>query len=586
MGETGWITIMCGIVGSNCFDINPKILTHRGPDNIGKIKHENIQLGHTRLSIIDLDTEANQPMEFDEIIIVFNGEIYNYKELIKEYNLRVVTKSDTEVLIRLYQKFDVSFLNLLNGMFSFCIYDKRKKRFFCARDRFGKKPFYYYYKDGKFIFGSEIKVILSSLDRTPSMNMQSLYEYLSFMSPLPPNTFYQDIKKLPAGYHLTLDDTLTTKKYYDIDKIETKYFDKVKVLSDIEELLISSLQYRLVSDVKVASLLSGGVDSSFISALYTKIAGKIDTFSIGYDEYLSYNELDYAKIVAKHINSNHNEIIISKRDFLENIDKVLDATDEPFGDSATIPTYILSKYINENGIKVALSGEGADENFLGYDNYFKILKYYEQETKQKPFNLTKEWEYNHRRLNNLPIYHSAGETFTEKQKKLLLRNYNEKFLIKELLTDYDHVKWLGYIDFKIWIAEVLMTKIDRASMANSLEIRAPFLDFRLTEYMFSIDNDLKKGDTNKSLLKQIALKYLPKEIVHRRKKGFSSPYIEWLYDEYDKEILDIILRVNKEINIFNEEFVRFLFSEAKERRFKQHLWQLFLFAKWYKKVYL
>ena len=577
---------MCGIVGSNYFDIDPKILTHRGPDNISKVEFEDIKLGHTRLSIIDLDTKANQPMEFDGVIIVFNGEIYNYKELIKEHNLKMITKSDTEVLIRLYHIYEFDFLNFLNGMFSFCIYDKKKRRFFCARDRFGKKPFYYYYKDGKFIFGSEIKAILSSLDKTPNINLEGFYEYLSFMSPIGQNTFYKNIKKLKAGYYVVLDDNLKIKKYYDIDKIETKYFNKSRVLSDIEKTLVSSLKYRLVSDVKVASLLSGGIDSSFISALYAKMVGKIDTFSIGYDEYLHYSELDYAKVVAKHIDSNHHEIVISKIDFLETIDKVLEATDEPFGDSATIPTYILSKYIHKSGIKVALSGEGADENFLGYDNYFKIFRHYKQKAQKKPFSLTKEWEYNHRRLENKPIYQTLGETFTEKQKTLLLKSYNEKFLIKEFLTNYSPIKWVSYIDFKIWIAEVLMTKIDRASMANSLEIRAPFLDFRLVEYMLQVNDELKKGGTNKSLLKGIANRYLPKEIINRQKKGFSSPFIEWLYDEYDGEILDIILRVNKEINIFNKEFVKFLFNEAKNKRFKQHIWQLFLFAKWYEKVYL
>ena len=577
---------MCGIVGSNYFDIDPKILIHRGPDNVSKVEFEDIKLGHTRLSIIDLNEEANQPMEFDEVIVVFNGEIYNYKELIKEHSLKVATKSDTEVLIRLYQIYGFNFLNLLNGMFSFCIYNKKKRRFFCARDRFGKKPFYYYYKDGRFIFGSEIKAILSSLNKTPNINYEAFYQYLSFMSPIEQNTFFQEIKKLQAGHYLILDNDLKIKKYYDIDEIKTKYHNKKSILLDIEKILISSLKYRLVSDVKVASLLSGGVDSSFISALYAEFVGKIDTFSIGYNEYLNYSELDYAKIVAKHIDSNHNEIIISKRDFLETIDKVLESTDEPFGDSAIIPTYLLSKYIHKNGIKVAISGEGADENFLGYDNYFKIFKYYKQEIEQKPFNLTKEWEYGYRRLKNRPIYQTLGETFTEKQKKLLLKNYDERLLIKAFLNDYSPVKWVSYIDFKIWIAEVLMTKIDRASMANSLEIRAPFLDFRIVEYMLQVDDELKKGDTNKSLLKEIAIKYLPKEIVFRKKKGFSSPFIEWLYDEYDKKILDAILKVNKEIDTFNEEFVKFLFNEAKEKRFKQHIWHLFLFARWYEKVYL
>jgi len=581
---------MCGIVGTNFlskdFEKSVDLIRHRGPDNQSQLIYKNNQFGHTRLSIIDLENEANQPMEFDDIVIVFNGEIYNYKELIQKHSLKTVTKSDTEVLIRLYQKYGIDFLNYLNGMFSFCIYDKRKNRFFCARDRFGKKPFFYYYKNGKFIFASEIKVILNLIQQTPLINWNAFYEYLSFITPLFPNTFYEDIEKLPAGYYLILDNNLKIEKYYDIDNLESSYFEEKKVLTNIEELLIDSVKKRLVGDVKVASLLSGGVDSSLISALYSQMAGKIDTFSIGYDEYLHYSELDYAKIVAKHINSNHNEIVISKKDFIENIENIINAVDEPFGDSAIIPTSILSKSIHQSGIKVALSGEGSDENFLGYDNYFKIFEYYKKKAVNEPFNLSKEWEYNYRKLNNLPIFQGSGEVFTENQKKLLLKNYKEKFLIKNYIIDYPPVKWAGYIDFKIWIAEVLMTKIDRASMMHSVEIRAPFLDYRLVEYMLKVDDKIKKGNTNKSLLKKISVKYLPKEIVFRRKKGFSSPFIEWLYDEYGIEILDIILKVNKELNIFNEDFVKFLFYEAKEKRFKQHLWQLYIFAKWFRKVYL
>ena len=580
---------MCGIVGCNFrTDLREslKILFHRGPDNQSYKNWNNYSFGHTRLSIIDLDNEANQPMEFDDLILVFNGEIYNYKELIKKHNLKVKTKSDSEVIIRMYQKFGKKCLNYFNGMFAFSIFDKKKEEFFCARDRFGKKPFFYYFKDGKFIFASEIKAILQLLNRVPKMDYNAFYEYLSFMTPINGNTFYEDIKKLPAGYSLIFKDSLKIEKYYDIDKFKTIHHNKKEILKDIEELLISSLRYRLVADVKIASLLSGGVDSSLISALYSKLVGKIDTFSIGYDEHLHYSELDYAKIVANHINSNHNEIVISRKDFIENIENIIEAVDEPFADSAIIPTYILSKEIHNSGIKVALSGEGADENFLGYDNYFKMFQYYENGTKKEPFNLTKEWEYSYRKLNNLPIYQTSGETFTEKQKELLLKDYKEKLLIKNYLTNYSPTKWVSYIDFKIWISEVLMTKIDRASMANSLEIRAPFLDYRLVEYIFKIDDNLKRGDTNKSLLKEIAIKYLPKEIVYRRKKGFSSPFIEWLYDEYGDKILELILEVNEELNIFNREFVKFLYNEAKEKRFKQHIWQLYIFSRWFKKVYL
>lgn len=581
---------MCGIIGTNFqtknFSKAVDLLKHRGPDNQDFIEYKGNQFGHTRLSIIDLNEEANQPMVFDDLIITFNGEIYNYQELIKNENLQCVTKSDTEVLIRLYQKYEKDFLDKLNGMFSFCIYDKRKESFFCARDRFGKKPFYYYYKNDTFIYSSEIKSILKLLDSQPEMNVTSLHEYLSFMTPIKDNTFYKNIQKLPAGNFIWFDSKkFEMIQYYDIDNISTTQEDENTILQNIEALLIESVKNRLVSDVEVATLLSGGIDSSLISALYSKYStNTINTFCIGYDEYEQYSELPYARIVSEHINSNHHELIIGKNDFLETIDKVLEHTDEPFADSAAIPTYLLSEFIKKNGIKVSLSGEGSDESFLGYDNYFKMLDYYDQKGELIPFNLTKEWEYNKRAYIGEPIYQTCGEAFTERQKEKLLLDYQSSNYINAY-SAYSNspTQWLTYIDFKIWIAEVLMTKIDRMSMAHSLELRAPFLDHKLVEYMLSVDANIKQGSTNKYLLKQIAEKYLPIEIVHRRKKGFSFPFLEWLHEEYKEEILNTILKVNKKTRLFNEDFVKFIYNESKENRFKQHLWNLYIFARWFNK---
>lgn len=348
---------MCGIIGSNFltpnFDETINLLYHRGPDDQGSFTYKNNQFGHTRLSIIDLNEEANQPMVFDDIIITFNGEIYNYKELIEEEKLNCKTKSDTEVLVRLYQKYGTDFLNKLNGMFSFCIFDIKKEQFFCARDRFGKKPFYFYYKDNKFIYASEIKSIISLLSFTPTLNKKALEEYLTFWAPIGANTFYKDILKLEAGYSIVFDGKkLLKNKYYDIDKIDLIHDSEENVLNNIEKLLIKSMEKRLVSDVGVASLLSGGVDSSLVSSLYSKISlSKIDTYCIGYDEHVHYSELPYARKVAKYINSNHNEVLIGKNDFLEVIDNMLIYMDEPIGDSASIPTYILSEQISTDGFK-------------------------------------------------------------------------------------------------------------------------------------------------------------------------------------------------------------------------------------------
>ncbi len=584
---------MCGIIGTNykidSFYKAIELLNHRGPDYLGFYEYKNSQFGHTRLSIIDLDKEANQPMIFDDLVITFNGEIYNYQELIKEESLICNTKSDTEVLIRLYQKYERNFLNKLNGMFSFCIYDQKKDSFFCARDRFGKKPFYYYFKNNKFIYSSEIKSILKLLEKVPEMNDDAFYEYLTFMTPINDNTFYKDIKKLNAGDYIFFDEKdFKLQKYYDIDNIKTTEYNEKEVLENIEDLLVNSVKRRLVSDVEIATLLSGGVDSSLISALYSKYSTKkINTFCIGYNEHTHYSELPFARIVAKHINSNHHELIIGRKEFIETIDSMLEHTDEPFGDSAAIPTYLLSEFINKQGIKVALSGEGSDENFLGYDNYFKILEYYKTNTRPLKFNLTKEWEYNKRAYYNQFIYQSCGETFTEKQKEFLFLDYKKKNYLEKYKTNrYSPEKWLTYIDFKIWIAEVLMTKIDKMSMAHSLELRAPFLDSNLVEYMLKVDENLKRGNTNKYLLKQVAEKYLPLEIVHRQKKGFSSPFIEWTLEEYKEETLNIILEVNSHLNIFNKGFIVFLYNEVKEKRYKQHFWNIFIFSKWFKKAYL
>ena len=279
---------MCGIVGTNFnFEVDflsvTNLMKNRGPDNTSIKQIKNIFLGHTRLSIIDLDDEANQPMIFDDIVIVFNGEIYNYDELKISEKLECKTGSDTEVLIRLYQKYDVEFLHLLNGAFSFCIYDMKKDRFFCARDRYGKKPFYYYVKENKFIFSSMIKPIIKLLGFTPKLNKVALSQYLQYFVPLSPNTFYTDINKLDAGSYLLYENgKLQSKKYYKI-KTYKKITDEETALKNIEELLFNSVEQRLKSDVEVGTLLSGGIDSSLISTIYSQISThQINTFSVGY----------------------------------------------------------------------------------------------------------------------------------------------------------------------------------------------------------------------------------------------------------------------------------------------------------------
>lgn len=592
---------MCGILGCNFkseeFLPALELLNQRGPDFKDSKEVDNFSFGHTRLSIIDLDSEANQPMVFDDILVVFNGEIYNYKELIKSENLECKTKSDTEVLIRLYQKYQEGFLNRLNGMFSFCIYDMKKNKIFCARDRYGKKPFFYYFKDDKFIFSSRLKPIIKLLGFTPKLNKVALSQYLQYFVPLGENTFYSDIKKLESSTYLLLENnTLNKKRYYKINTYKAIHTEK-EALEEIEKTIFGAVERRLVSDVEVGSLLSGGIDSSLISALYTKISGKkINTFSVGYSDYKNYSELPYAKITADFIGSNHHPLEICKKDFIDSFEEVLEALEEPHGDAAAFPLFHLTKKIHSFGIKTLLSGEGSDELFLGYDNYAKFLKYYEfsnsLDKKQNEFldsiiialqNQTKESDYLRRVIKKENIYNSFGEIFTDIQKKRLFRK-NPTY--KSENPKKDPVDWMSYIDLKVWLGESLLSKVDKISMANSIEVRTPFLDVNLVNLLFKIDSNIKVGDTNKYLLKKIASKYIPSEIINRTKKGFNSPYNEWIFSEFKDSILETILEVNKHSQLFHDSYLKEIYELAKSKKFKQHLWVIYIFSIWYKKEYL
>lgn len=592
---------MCGIIGANFliddFESITKIMSNRGPDNLNIKQIDNNIFGHTRLNIIDLQMQANQPMIFDDLLIVFNGEIYNYKKLINEENLICTTKSDTEVIIRLYQKYDIDFLNKLNGAFSFCIYDKNKNRFFCARDRYGKKPFYYYHKSGQFIFSSMIKPIIKSIGYTPQLNKIALSQYLQFFTPITPNTFYSDIYKLDkANYLLYENNTLSTKKYYKIKTYKSIHTEQ-EALKKIENNLLHSIELRLISDVEVGALLSGGIDSSLISSIYSKLSNNpIKTFSVGYSEYNKYSELPYANLVSKHINSEHTAIELTQKEYIDSLEDVLDSLEEPHADHAAIPLYHLTKKINKQGIKTVLSGEGSDELFLGYDNYKKFYAYYQFKStlsnEQKNFlkqnlsttkSITKEITYLKRILNDQPLYNSFGEIFDANQKKLLFKKVPSFSYSKE---KKDPIDWMSYIDMKIWLGESLLSKVDKISMANSVETRNPFLDFNLVDTVFCINSSIKLGNTNKYLLKKIAKKYIPNEIINRQKKGFNSPYNEWLHSTFKDNILHTILQANKHHNLLNEQYIKKLYELSQKNKFKQHTYALWIFSKWYIRNYL
>ncbi len=612
---------MCGIFGiKGNYDEklalkSLNLLNHRGPDNLGYYKDGNTFLGHTRLSILDLSSKGNQPMSDREgsIWIIFNGEIYNFKEirsdLERHYQFR--SNTDTEVLIYAYKHYGLDFFKKINGMFAFAIWDREKNIFLLARDRFGKKPLYYTFQNGNFIFSSEIKAILPLLDRRPQINKTAFLQYLSFLSSLPPNTMFEGINKLQAGHYLIFDGKrIKIEEYYDIlDNVQPyKIKNPNEALEEIESILIDSVRHRLVADVEVGSFLSGGIDSSLVSAIYSlQKRSPIHTFSIGYNEYKQYDELAYADSAVSHIRSIHHDKSASKEDFIDVIDDVVYHLDEPVNDPACIPTYLLSQLVMKNNIKVILTGEGSDEDFLGYDFYFEILKYYSLQSRFSEkefllsyfldnFNLSKRWEYFKRSLGGFPIYRTIGENFTDRQKKLLLAEDAFKDLRDDMSCEFieghwrkfkdsglkEPSYWLSYIDFKIWIPEVLMMKVDKMTMANSIESRAPFLDHRLVELALSIDCKLREGGQTKALLKPVAERFIPNEIVRRQKKGFSSPYLEWYYEHYGDKILKEWFDMNKELGWFSDEFLEFLYNEGSRGMFKQHVWSLIVFSKWFR----
>lgn len=616
---------MCGIMGilsekrvdMEKFHHTLKAMQHRGPDDSGIYSDNFIVLGHNRLSIIDLSKHGKQPMSDCDgnIWITFNGEIYNYLELrkdIEKLGYRFKSNTDTEVIIYLYKHYGLEFVNKLRGMFAIGIWDKLNERLILCRDRFGKKPLYYsFYKDS-FIFASEIKAIKFFINEMLDINKEALLQYLSFLAPLPPNTMFENIHKIQAGHMLIFHSgNITISEYYDpIKNLPPLLNDTDEVLESIEEYLKRSVYYRLVSDVEVGSYLSGGVDSSMISALYSNLATRpINTFSVGYTEHKQYDELYFAKRVAEHIHANYHETIMSKDDFINNIDSVVYHLDEPINDPACVPTYILSKLVREHDIKVCLSGEGGDEIFFGYDRYYDFLKYYDLQksldVSQKAFilsyllsnfSISKEWEYFNRTVNDDPIFRTIGENFTDNQKRLMLNSDVFKDVtvdssltyINEYKKAFDDSKlqhpscWFSYIDLKIWIPEVIMMKLDKMSMANSVELRTPFLDHELVELLLSISPEIRIGMENKNLLKKIAIRYLPQEIVHRRKKGFSSPFMEWISEYYGTEVLKELKCFNKETGFFNDEFLEFLLKDGKDKGFKNAVWGLFILSRWYK----
>ena len=601
-------------------------IIHRGPDDNGIYHDNNVAMGMRRLSIIDL-SQGNQPMYNDkkDIIIVFNGEIYNYimlKAELEADGVQFNTHSDTEVILRLYEKYgSTNMLNKLNGMFVFSIHDKKKNQIFIARDRFGEKPLYYHHSDDKFIWASELKSIISVFPELKKMSYDAITLFFSLTYVPAPYSIYQDIFKLLPGHFLTIN-TLTLQKqihqYWDIDPNTntdpTITYTAAK--KKIHDLLFESVQQRMIADVPIGVFLSGGVDSTIIAAIMSTISSKkVKTFSVGYEN-KRYDESARARLVSNHIGSEHHQYMLNYNDIFTMIDHIILNYDEPYADSSCLPTwFIASKTVQQ--VKVALTGDGGDEVFGGYNKY--MLPHYKKTLNKYVPGFVKPILTNKVITDNILNRGDSKSIFAKVKKVANLLNedtipghinllalgfkpdeLNRLFLATgnnytSLLTSHfskikpgsDELKQLRYIDKNISLEGDMLVKVDRASMLCSLECRSPFLDHRLMEFMYKLpDNYLIHKNNKKRILKDTFCDMLPDNFFNSPKSGFEIPVGEWFRGPLKE---DLLLTLNsaslQQSGLFNIDYVQKLTAEhiAGKADHARQLWTLYCFQKWFKK---
>ncbi len=594
---------MCGICGyisfKNEFNIEElehsvSTLSKRGPDNQNMWTENNVGLGHARLSIIDLSEKANQPMisASGRFVITLNGEIYNFKQIAEKYNIKTRTNSDTEIVLEAYEIAGKSILNQLNGMFAFVIYDKHTKELFIARDRMGIKPLHYFFDGKAFAFASEIKALLK-IDYIKSnikLNKSSVTQFLNLGYIPEPNTFFENIKKFPSGnYGIFNKNSLTIKKYWGIEEniSETTFNDFADSKSKLRELLTQSVKRRMISDVPLGTFLSGGIDSSLITALAQELSIKpVKTFTIGFKEN-KFNEAIYAKKVADYLKTDHHEFIVSENDVLELINDFFHTYDEPFTDSSGFPTMLVSKLARKY-VTVVLSGDGGDELFHGYGayNWAKRLNNPVIKGLRKPIaSILSQHSNRSKRAAELFRYQNKSQikshifsqeqylfSFSELDKLLVnepISNINEEIHAQRALTK---VEEQAIFDLKYYLKDDLLTKIDRASMYYSLEARVPMLDHEVVEFAINLHPSLKiKNREQKYLLKQLLYDYVPKQYFDRPKWGFAIPLNKWLKTDLSYLLTEFL---SKDIV---EKYNLVKFSEIEKLKNKFHMGHNYLY---------
>lgn len=596
---------MCGINGFNFIDkkalkkMNDSLI-HRGPDAEGKFYDINkkVSLGHRRLSIIDLSKSGNQPMAYNhkkkKAVIVFNGEIYNFKEIKKELSdkgYEFKSNSDTEVILASYLEWGENCVKKFNGMWAFCIYDMHKKILFLSRDRTGKKPLYYFYDGKKFIFSSEIKGLLKhKINKEINRDAIDLYFSLGFIPS--PFSIYNNIYKIEARQNLVFDIkscNLKKEYYYEWPKYSPdNNADKLK--EEIENIITDSTKKRMIADVPLGAFLSGGLDSSTVVNFAKHFNEDINTYSVGFEG--KYDETPNIKILVDKFKTKHHHKYFTENDFNKILKNIFYYYDEPFSDPSMFPTIFLSKFSREK-LTVSLSGDGGDENFGGYPRYktanrLEILRKIPESLRKiaikiMPVNKIRE---------GLKLSLFSKEKFYSEARS----NFYKPEITKEILESNmrkalefsggNLIEAVRRMDIEFYtLPDNFLTKVDRASMANSLEVRCPFLDYRLLEYSMKIPSEYKTnlyGD--KRLFKKIIKKFLPRKIIRGKKKGFTPPISSWMEkEEYRRELNKMLIELH-ERKILSENWVKFYKKQILEKNSlveNNYKLRLFLFYKWH-----
>ncbi len=631
---------MCGLTGLYAFNeagrfnlINLQqtidMVAHRGPDAQGSFFDERVGLGHRRLAVIDTSERANQPIYDREkrYVLIYNGEIYNYRELRKmlerKYNNRFQTQSDTEVLLYAYIHLKEKCLEIVNGFFAFAIYDTKEQELFIARDRFGIKPLYYYRDEDKFLFASEMRSIIGfGIEKSISYNSLILYLQLNYIPA--PYAILKNVYKLMPGHYIRIKGgNVELKNYYKLpDSGITSYESKPDARKEIKQLLEDSVQKRLVSDVPLGVFLSGGVDSSLITAIASRFKEDLNTFSIGYTSDAYFDETKYARMVSDHFGTNHHVFKLSRNDLYEHVGDILEHLDEPFADSSAIPVYILSKYTKKY-VTVALSGDGADEVFSGYNKHLAFLRSRHNSLKNILIkNLRLVWSLLPQSRNNklfdtfrqLNRYSNGlnkngsdrywlWATFmniTNAQK--LISSDNFRYIDLDKLYFYQREITSGIpdqfsmndilsADMQLVLPNDMLYKVDLMSMASGLEVRVPFLDHRLVEKALRLpESYLINNQKQKILLRELLSEYIPGKLAQRPKHGFEVPLLKWFRNELKGTIKEDLLNPAYilEQKIFDPKKIHQLTSKlfsSNPGDTHAHIWALIVFQYWWNKYF-